>query len=109
MEYLIICVVAFLGSGLTLFSGFGLGTILVPVFAIFFPVDLAIALTAIVHFLNNIFKLILLGKHANKRVILVFGIPSVIAAFLGAYLLTVISNAEPLYAYAISGHVFHIT
>lgn len=109
MEYLIICLVAFLGSGLTLFSGFGLGTILVPVFAIFFPVDLAIALTAIVHFLNNIFKLILLGKHANKRVILVFGIPSVIAAFLGAYLLTVISNAEPLYAYAISGRVFHIT
>lgn len=54
MEYIIVCIVALLGSGLTLFSGFGLGTILVPVFALFFPIDLAIALTAIVHFLNNL-------------------------------------------------------
>ena len=31
LSYFIICIVAFLGSGLTLFSGFGLGTILTPV------------------------------------------------------------------------------
>jgi hypothetical protein len=33
-----------------------------PVFAIFFPVELAVALTAIVHFLNNVLKLALLGR-----------------------------------------------
>lgn len=56
MEEIIIAVVALLASALTFFSGFGLGTVLMPVFAAFFPVDLAIALTAIVHFLNNVFK-----------------------------------------------------
>jgi hypothetical protein len=94
---------------LTLFSGFGLGTLLTPVFAIFFPVELAIAMTAVVHFLNNVFKFFLLGKHANKAVVLRFGIPSLIAAFLGAWLLTKISDMEPLYSYTINEKMFHIT
>lgn len=109
MEFVVICLVAFLGSGLTLFSGFGLGTILVPVFAIFFPIHVSIALTAIVHFLNNLFKLFLLGKHADKKIVLSFGIPSLLASLAGAWLLTVISQAQPLYVYSIGDHVFSIT
>ncbi len=57
MEFVVIPVVALLASLLTFFSGFGLGTILLPVFALFFPVDIAVALTAIVHLLNNLFEL----------------------------------------------------
>src|SRR4051812_42351353 len=109
MEYLIICIVALLASTMTFFSGFGLGTILSPVFAIFFPIEVAIALTAIVHFLNNIFKLFLVGKHASKRVVLSFGIPSLIAAIAGAWLLTLISGISPLYSYFIGTHEFYIT
>ena len=108
MEYLIICLVAFIGSGLTLFSGFGLGTLLVPVFAIFFPVELAIALTAIVHFLNNLFKLGLLGKYADKKTVLRFGIPSLLAAFVGAFVLSGISDAEALYEYTLGSEPFQI-
>lgn len=109
MDYLIICLAAFLGSGLTLFSGFGLGTILVPVFAIFFPIDTAIALTAIVHFLNNLFKLILLGKQANKDIIVRFGIPAIIAAFFGAWLLSLLTNTDPLMQYELAGKHFTVT
>jgi uncharacterized protein len=109
MEYAIICLVTFLGSGLTLFSGFGLGTILLPAFGLFFPIELAIALTAIVHFLNNIFKLFLLGGHANKKIVLSFGIPSIIAAFAGAYLLTLISKSEPLWEYVLNTRTFYVT
>lgn len=50
MELVLIGVSALLVSGLTLFSGFGLGTVLMPVFALFFPLPLAIAATAVVHF-----------------------------------------------------------
>lgn len=109
MEYLIICLVSLLGSGLTLFSGFGLGTLLTPVFAIFFPVEIAIGMTAVVHFLNNVFKFFLLGKHADKNIVLRFGIPSLIAAFAGAWVLTQISDLTPLYAYQLSGKEFYIT
>lgn len=67
MVYLIICAVALVVSALTLFSGFGLGTLLMPAFAIFFPIEIAIATTAIVHLANNIFKLVLVGKMADLK------------------------------------------
>jgi uncharacterized membrane protein YfcA len=109
MEYLIICTVALLGSALTLFSGFGLGTILVPVFALFFPIDLAIALTAIVHFLNNIFKIFLVGKNVNYKVVLRFGLPSMVAALCGAYILSLITKMPIIYEYSIADSTYGIT
>lgn len=109
MELLILCLAALVTSLLTFFSGFGLGTILTPVFAIFFPVEIAIALTGVVHFLNNIFKLTLVGLHADKRVTLRFGIPAFLFAFLGALVLVKISDFPPLHSYSISGKEFFIT
>ena len=92
VDWLIIGIVAALASLLTFFSGFGLGTILMPVMAIFFPVDVAIALTAIVHFLNNIFKTGLIGGRADRNVVLRFGIPALLFAFMGAYVLEYLSD-----------------
>jgi uncharacterized membrane protein YfcA len=57
MEIIIVATAAFLAAGLTLFSGFGLGTLLMPVIAMFVPADVAISVTAMVHFTNNLFKL----------------------------------------------------
>lgn len=109
MEFLVIGLAALIGSGLTLFSGFGLGTIMVPVFALFFPLDMAILLTAIVHFLNNCFKLILLGKNANWQVILRFGIPAIVFAYLGAEVLKRIEHLPEITHYSIQQHTFEIT
>ncbi len=108
MEYIIIPLTALFASGLTLFSGFGLGTLLLPVFAVFFPVDIAIALTAIVHLLNNIFKLFLVAKHADKKVILKFGLPAILGAFVGAELLTLLSGLQPLLQYELFNKVYKI-
>ena len=108
MEYVIISVVAFFVAILTFFSGFGLGTILTPVFMIFFPVELAIALTGIVHLFNNIFKIFLVGKNADKKVLLKFGIPAVIAAFIGAWVLLNIPDTSPLFSYGLAGHHFEV-
>ncbi|AEW86063.1 sulfite exporter TauE/SafE family protein [Flavobacterium columnare NBRC 100251 = ATCC 23463] len=109
MDYIIICIVAFIGAGLTLFSGFGLGTLLLPVFGLFFPIEIAITLTALVHFLNNVFKLFLLGKNADKDVILKFGIPAIIFAFIGAYFLTLLTNQNSLFEYKLENKTFQIT
>ena len=54
MHYVAVCLAALAASGLTLFSGFGLGTLLMPVFALFFPIEVAVAQTAAVHFANKI-------------------------------------------------------
>ncbi|MDH7446417.1 sulfite exporter TauE/SafE family protein [Aquimarina sp. 2201CG14-23] len=108
MEIVIISIVAFLLSILTFFSGFGLGTILTPVLMIFFPVEIAIALTGIVHFFNNVFKLFLVGKNANKGVLLRFGIPAVIAAFAGAWVLIHIPDVNPLFTYSLFDKTFEV-
>lgn len=107
--YIAIALVALLASLLTFFSGFGLGTLLLPVFAIFFDLETSIALTAIVHFLNNVFKFFLVYKKVNLQLVLKFGIPSLLLAFVGAWLLKQFSVSEPLYTYSISGHQFSIT
>jgi uncharacterized membrane protein YfcA len=108
MEIVIVSLVAFFAAILTFFSGFGLGTILTPVFMVFFPVELAIALTGVVHFFNNIFKLLLVGRKADRTVLLRFGIPAVLAAFAGSWLLLGISNLEPLFSYQAFGKEFTV-
>ena len=108
MDYALICIIALIGSALTLFSGFGLGTLLLPVFGLFFPIEIAIILTSIVHFLNNSFKLVLFGKNANKKIIFAFGIPAILFAFLGAYTLKLLSTMEPIFQYTIAEKTFNI-
>lgn len=54
-----------------------------PVFALFFPVHVAVAETAVVHGANNIFKLLVVARHANRELVLRFGIPAILAAFAG--------------------------
>ncbi|MDP2209216.1 MAG: sulfite exporter TauE/SafE family protein [Bacteroidota bacterium] len=108
MEYIIISVAAFLTSGLTLFSGFGLGTLLMPVFAIFFPIHIAVGMTALVHFANNIFKLALVGREADKLTVIRFGLPAILAAFVGAFLLQWLSDLQPLFSYSVFGNNLQI-
>ncbi len=109
MEIIIISLVAFFTAILTFFSGFGLGTILMPVFAIFFPIEVAIALTGVVHFSNNLFKITLVGKNADREVLLKFGIPAIVAAFAGAWLLLIITKMPSLFEYQLWDRNLEIT
>ena len=109
MTYLIICAVALLASALTFFSGFGLGTLLLPAFALFFPLEQAVALTAVVHFLNGLFKLALTGRHADASVVVRFGLPAIALSFLGAWVLVWLAGVEPVYSYRAFGQVVSVT
>lgn len=93
MEGLIVLAVAIGASALTLFSGFGLGTLLLPAFALVFPLEVAVAATAVVHLTNNLFKGTLLKGDANWGIVLRFGVPALLLAFVGAWLLLRIPDA----------------
>ncbi|MEY4289496.1 MAG: hypothetical protein RLZZ30_1584 [Bacteroidota bacterium] len=93
-----IAVVCLLGSFATFFSGFGLGTILLPVFSLYFPIELAILATALVHFANNIFKLSLMAKHVDLNLFKRFGIAALIGAIVGASVLNLVGHAGNMYA-----------
>jgi uncharacterized membrane protein YfcA len=102
--------VAFVASLLTLFSGFGLGTLLLPAFALFFPTPLAVAMTAVVHLLNNLFKLGLLARDADKGMIIRFGLPSMAGALAGALLLEAVQRIPPVASYTtFHGHTATVT
>lgn len=108
MEYFVICSVALIVAALTLFSGFGLGTLLLPAFAFFFPIEIAVAATAVVHLANNLFKILLVGRHAKLSVTVKFTMPALITSALGAFLLVRLGKIPPISEYLLLGKVFRI-
>lgn len=108
MIFFVISVTAFLAAMLTFFSGFGLGTLLSPVFMLFFSAEEAIALTGVVHFFNNIFKLGLVGRDADRNILKQFGIPAIIFSFIGSYLLVYIADLKPLFEYSLYNKTYFV-
>lgn len=109
VAFVTVCSVALFVSTLTLFSGFGLGTLLMPAFAAFFPLPVAIAATAAVHFANDAFKAILTGRKASWPVVLRFALPAALAAIAGAWLLTFLSERTAITSYHIGTHECRVT
>lgn len=109
MEFAIVAISAFFASALTMYSGFGLGTLLMPVFALFFPVEAAVAATAAVHGSNSLFKFAVTGKYADRSLIARFGVPAVIAAFAGAAALGYVTHFGGLLSYSLGTRIAVIT
>lgn len=100
MDWLI-PLVAFLASMLTFFSGFGLGTLLMAVMLFYFPPELAVAFTALVHFANSSFK-VLLNRNVDWKIVAVFGMGAFVAAMFGSWVLNAMSSLNAV-AYDLSG------
>jgi uncharacterized membrane protein YfcA len=109
LPVILLCAVTFGVSLLTLFSGFGLGTLLLPAFALFLPAEVAVASTAVVHLANNLFKAGMLAGSARRDVILRFGLPAVGSAFLGALVLGALSGGAPLRTWSFMGRTATVT
>lgn len=109
MEYIIVAITVVFGAGLTFFSGFGLGTLMLPVFSLFFDLPVAVGATAVVHFANNIFKFALVSKHIHIKTYLRFGLPALVAAMAGGFVLTYFDAIPPLKNYMIGVYSFQIT
>lgn len=103
MDFALVVVAAATASGLTMLSGFGLGTLLLPVFALFLPIELAVGATALVHAANNVLKAALLGGKADLDLVLRFGIPAIVAALVGVYVLKGLSGMPEIATYNLLG------
>jgi uncharacterized membrane protein YfcA len=79
-----------------------------PIFALFFSVPIAIAATALVHFFNNIFKCILVGRYADRNVVVRFSLPAAAAAFAGAGTLFFFDQLPSIFSYELGGTIREI-
>lgn len=70
--------------------------------------EVAIAATAAVHLTNNVFKLVLVGRHANWGIVARFAIPAAVAAFGGAWLLKYIGRLRGLTTVSLTGVIVQI-
>ena len=104
--YIAVSLAALIAAGLTLYSGFGLGTLLLPVFALFFPAEMAVVATAMVHGANNVFKVSLLGRYADRGVVLKFGLPAIAAAVLGALALGWFAQSDSSLTIEVNEEIF---
>jgi uncharacterized protein len=63
----------------------------------------------VVHGLNSLFKLALIGRAADRRVLVRFGLPAVLASFAGAFILAGLAARPPLLEWTWSGGTAAIT
>jgi len=101
---IILFLVAFSAALLTFFSGFGLGTLLMPVMLIWFPPPTAIAATGMVHLLNSLLKVGLTYQNIHKAVLLRFGSPAIVASLLGSLVLLKIGTLPTWFKYEWMGY-----
>ena len=65
-------------------AGFGIGSLLTPLFATQFPLKLAVAAVSIPHLLATAIRFVMLREHVDRKLLWTFGIFSAIGGLTGA-------------------------
>src|SRR3989344_1695951 len=84
MEIFLIAALTLVASFVGTISGFGLSTVMLPVLVLFFPLPIALLFVGIIHAFSDLWKIILFKHAFDQRIILMFGIPGIIASLIGA-------------------------
>jgi hypothetical protein len=93
METIYITVLVFIASVVGTMTGFGISTIMIPVLLLFYPLPQTLLFVGIIHWFGDIWKILLFRKGVNWKLIFGFGIPGIVAGFIGAELTFQISEA----------------
>lgn len=67
-------------------TGFGTSTIMVPVLLLFYTLPETLLFVGIIHWFGNLWKILLFRGGLRWKLILCFGIPGIVASYLGASL-----------------------
>ncbi|MEJ2240884.1 MAG: sulfite exporter TauE/SafE family protein [Candidatus Bathyarchaeota archaeon] len=83
---------AFFSEVIGTMAGFGSSTIFLPVALFFFDFKTALILVAFFHMSGNIGRITFFRHGFNRRLLLTFGVPSIILTILGSLLINYISS-----------------
>ena len=87
-DFYIFFIVAFLSIVIGTVAGFGTSTIFLPVALIFVDFKTALVLVAITHLSANMGATTFFRHGLDRRLILLFGVPSIFITIIGAYMVT---------------------
>lgn len=85
--FLVIAFFTFVANVVGAVSGFGIATIMLPILITLIPTNQAILIVTIIHWFNDLWKLLLFRRGIDWSLLLWFGFPSVIASIFGALLI----------------------
>jgi uncharacterized membrane protein YfcA len=100
LELTLIFLISLLAGGFASVSGFGIGTILTPLFALKLDLQLAVAAVSIPHLLGTAVRFALSRSSLRKDIFISFGIWSAIGALTGALLHNVANNPVLIIVFA---------
>jgi hypothetical protein len=90
LESLIFLIASYGAAVAATIAGFGSSTLLIPVAFLFMDIRTAVFVVAVFHLFNNVFKIRLFWNSIDFKIFLLFGIPSILMAFTGAVLISII-------------------
>ncbi|KKG15072.1 hypothetical protein EO98_17105 [Methanosarcina sp. 2.H.T.1A.6] len=85
-EIIFIALLTLLASVIGTLAGFGISTIMVPVLLMVFPLPQTLLLVGIIHWFNDIWKMLLFRKGIRWKLFLAFGLPGIFTSFIGSSL-----------------------
>lgn len=92
MNELLFWLAAFFAELVGTMAGFGSSTIFLPIALFFLDFRTALTLVAIFHMSGNIGRITFFRHGFNRRLLLIFGLPSVLLTLLGALLVTYVPS-----------------
>ena len=92
IDSIVLVIVSVLAGGVACISGFGIGSLLTPLFAAKVGTGVAVAGISIVHFLGTALRFWIWRKYINRKILLSFGITSAIGGLIGAIFHNIFAN-----------------
>ena len=108
-DFYIFFIVAFLSIVIGTVAGFGTSIIFLPVALIFVDFKTALVLVAITHLSANMGATTFFRHGLDKRLILLFGVPSIFITIIGAYMVTYVPQNILIIILGISLLIFSIS
>jgi uncharacterized membrane protein YfcA len=109
VELLLLALLGAGASAITIVSGFGLNTVLVPAFAVLFPLPLAIAAVALVHLIASAIRLVIFRAHINRTIALQFVPWAILGGIVGALILELLGAIPVIATYPLFGLTKSVT
>jgi len=89
---MLIALVGFLAGAIASVSGFGIGSLLTPVFAVQVGTKLAVAAVSIPHLTATALRFWIMRRHIDRRLLASFGLMSAAGGLMGALLHTTVDS-----------------